>query len=225
MGAAIGAAAGHLLVDRKARQARDKHVMRLLVMTAGALHEVASSDGKMTLPEQEMLFATLSDFNGRSGGVFKPEEIARLVRDARTLDQGIIRLASELRPQPQMGCGVLVWFWQMAACDGPVVAQEIRCIERFVRASCIPEQEARFIASHFIAGEPTVSETHLRAACDVLGVTYSAGPDEIKRAYRVLSQKYHPDKHAALDPDIRALTAEKFTQIRQAYEILCNGTV
>ena len=29
-----------------------------------------------------------------------------------------------------------------------------------------------------------------------------------------------PDKHADLDPDIKALTAEKFAQIKRAYDVL-----
>ena len=50
---------------------------------------------------------------------------------------------------------------------------------------------------------------------DVLGVTKSAGKDELKKAYRKLAMKYHPDGN----PD-DAQAAEKFKELSEAYEIL-----
>lgn len=50
----------------------------------------------------------------------------------------------------------------------------------------------------------------------VLGVARSAGDDEIKRAYRNLSRKYHPDANVN-NPDA-ASAEEKFKEVQQAYE-------
>ncbi|WP_028273574.1 molecular chaperone DnaJ [Atopococcus tabaci] len=49
---------------------------------------------------------------------------------------------------------------------------------------------------------------------DLLGVSKSASTDEIKKAYRKLSKKYHPDINK--EPDAE----EKFKQITEAYEVL-----
>lgn len=51
---------------------------------------------------------------------------------------------------------------------------------------------------------------------NILGVDETASPDEIKKAYRLLSLKYHPDRNVGNSE----LTDEKFKQIGQAYEIL-----
>jgi DnaJ like chaperone protein len=47
-----------------------------------------------------------------------------------------------------------------------------------------------------------------------------AKPDEIKKAYRQLAAKYHPDRVAHLGPELVELTSEKFKQIKAAYEFL-----
>ena len=50
---------------------------------------------------------------------------------------------------------------------------------------------------------------------EVLGVSNSAGTDDIKKAYRKLARQYHPDVNKE-DPN----AAEKFKEIAEAYDIL-----
>jgi len=52
---------------------------------------------------------------------------------------------------------------------------------------------------------------------EILGLTKSASEDEIKKAYRKLAIKYHPDKN----PDDKA-AEEKFKEAAEAYEVLSN---
>ncbi|MGV8146676.1 MAG: molecular chaperone DnaJ [Alkaliphilus sp.] len=53
---------------------------------------------------------------------------------------------------------------------------------------------------------------------DVLGVNKSASNDEIKKAYRKLAMKYHPDKN----PDNKEAESQ-FKEISEAYEILSSS--
>jgi molecular chaperone DnaJ len=50
----------------------------------------------------------------------------------------------------------------------------------------------------------------------VLGVPSSASNDEIKKAYRELSRKYHPDSYA--NNPLSDLAEEKFKEVQEAYE-------
>ena len=53
---------------------------------------------------------------------------------------------------------------------------------------------------------------------EILGVSRSASQDEIKRAYRTLAKKYHPDRNPN-DPSAEA----KFKEVKQAYSILSDS--
>ena len=57
--------------------------------------------------------------------------------------------------------------------------------------------------------------TSTRDYYDVLGVKKTATPDEIKKAYRKLARKYHPDANPD-DPKAE----EKFKEVSSAYEVL-----
>lgn len=52
----------------------------------------------------------------------------------------------------------------------------------------------------------------------VLGVAYDATEDEIKKAYRALSRKYHPDANVG-KPNQKELE-EKFKEVQQAYSMI-----
>ena len=53
---------------------------------------------------------------------------------------------------------------------------------------------------------------------EVLGVSKTATDEELKKAYRKLAKKYHPDAN----PDDKAGAEAKFKEVNEAYETLSN---
>ena len=53
---------------------------------------------------------------------------------------------------------------------------------------------------------------------DVLGVPQNASDDEIKRVYRDLTRKYHPD--ANINNPLKDLAEERFKEVQEAYDII-----
>src|SRR3569833_2745079 len=52
----------------------------------------------------------------------------------------------------------------------------------------------------------------------VLGVSREASEEDIKKSYRKLAMKYHPDRN----PDDKG-AEEKFKEAKEAYEVLCDA--
>ena len=53
---------------------------------------------------------------------------------------------------------------------------------------------------------------------DVLGIPQSASDDEVKKAYRDLTRKYHPD--ANVNNPLADLAEEKFKEVQEAYDVI-----
>jgi len=58
----------------------------------------------------------------------------------------------------------------------------------------------------------------MRDPYEVLGVSQSASDDEIKKAYRELARKYHPDNYA--DNPLSDLAQEKMKEVNEAYDAI-----
>lgn len=68
---------------------------------------------------------------------------------------------------------------------------------------------------------PTVSKkTALKLSCEIFGVSESAGMDEIKKAYRTLVKKHHPDRFAMHSIEQQKIAQIRFIEIQNAYEIV-----
>ena len=56
---------------------------------------------------------------------------------------------------------------------------------------------------------------------EILGVSENASDDEIKKAYKELVKKYHPDKYQ--DNPLSDLAKEKLQEINEAYNMIMKG--
>ncbi|NMA36967.1 MAG: J domain-containing protein, partial [Papillibacter sp.] len=61
----------------------------------------------------------------------------------------------------------------------------------------------------------------MRDPYEVLGVSRNASEDEIKKAYRELARKYHPDNYK--DNPLSDLAQEKMKEINEAYDAITKG--
>ena len=60
------------------------------------------------------------------------------------------------------------------------------------------------------------------SAYKILEIEKTASSTEIKKAYRTMVKKYHPDKIRGQDPAMIRGAEEKFREVQKAYETLIN---
>ena len=70
---------------------------------------------------------------------------------------------------------------------------------------------------------PPRGDDRPRDPYEALGLAPGASPDEVRRAYRELAAKYHPDKVEHLGEEFRRLAERRFREINEAYEALNRG--
>ena len=64
---------------------------------------------------------------------------------------------------------------------------------------------------------PRYSATH-KDPYKVLGISKEATDDEVKKAYRRMAMKYHPDRVAGMSEEMQRNAAEQMKEINEAYE-------
>lgn len=67
------------------------------------------------------------------------------------------------------------------------------------------------------------SYSYAKDPYSVLGLTSSATDEEVKKAYRRLALKYHPDKMEGMSEEIKRNAEEQFRNINEAYETIKKG--
>ncbi len=98
----------------------------------------------------------------------------------------------------------------IAKADGIITPDEVETIEEISVRLGISSADLNSIKSMFI------EETGW--AYKVLEIENTATNDEIKKAYRQMAVKYHPDKVSYLGDEIRNAANEKFQKVNEAYE-------
>ncbi len=116
------------------------------------------------------------------------------------------RLRYEVRLQ------VVHFLFNIANADGNLAQQEVDMINKISGYLRIGQQDFDSIKAMFFKSSDE--------AYKILEVDKDATNDEIKKAYRKMAKKYHPDKLQHMDEAYQKGAQEKFNKVQEAYEKL-----
>jgi DnaJ like chaperone protein len=116
------------------------------------------------------------------------------------------RLRYEVRLQ------VVHFLFNIAKADGHVSDKEVSKIEQISRYFAINAQDFNSIKAMFFKSADQ--------AYKILEIDKDASDTDIKKAYRKMVKKYHPDKLQNMDEAYQKGATEKFNQVQEAYEQL-----
>ena len=100
----------------------------------------------------------------------------------------------------------------IAKADGLVTEDEVRQIYTIAGYLGISSRDFESIKAMFFSSSEN--------AYKILEIDKTATTDEIKKAYRKMAKKYHPDKVIHLGKEHQVGAEEKFRQVQEAYERL-----
>ena len=107
---------------------------------------------------------------------------------------------------------ILHFLFGVANADGVVSQTELNKVEQISAALGIRQSDMQSIKAMFIKD--------IDNAYTILEIISSATDDEVKKAYRTMAKKYHPDKLRSKDPALIKGAKEKFQKVQEAYEVI-----
>ena len=218
MGGPIGGLLGFLvgsMVDGSTDQTSDytsieQHTtpgafgVSLLVLIAA----VMKADGKVVKSELEYV----KQFFIRQFGRERSREALLMLKDFLKQDIPVRDVCSQIGKNMDYSSRLqlLHLLFNLSIADGRMHSAEIEILERIYGYLGVASSDYLSIKNMFI---PETDSSY-----KILEIEPSASNDELKKAYRRMAMKYHPDKVSHLGDDFRKSADEKFKKVNEAYE-------
>jgi len=106
---------------------------------------------------------------------------------------------------------ILHILFDLSASDGEIHPDEIRIIFTISGYLNINKNDYESIKAMFLGDT--------NSAYTILEITSNVSDQAVKKAYRKMAAKYHPDKVSHLGGDIGKIAEEKFKSVNDAYQI------
>ncbi|MBI3509290.1 MAG: TerB family tellurite resistance protein [Bacteroidetes bacterium] len=184
--------------------ARGDFAVSLLVLTAA----VMKSDGKVLKSELDFVKRFLVAQFGNE----QAQRLLPVLKDLLNRDIPVHEVCAQIRrymPEPQR-LQLLHYLFGISKADGEVHPKEISAISDIASSLGISNDDFLSVKSMYArdAGNDY----------SILEVDAEATDEEVKKAYRKMAVKYHPDKVADLGEEAQKNAKEQFQKVQEAYE-------
>lgn len=176
----------------------------LLILTASMMR----ADGKVKRAELDLVKQFLiSQF-----GPVKASELSLVLREILKQDYDLHAVCLQINRQMEYPSRLqLIHFlFHLSRVDGDVHPNEWQLIKQVGSWMGIAPAELTSLQAMFMEDQD--------APYRILEIGREASEEEIKKAYRRLAMRHHPDKVSHLGPDVQKAAEEKFRALNDAYE-------
>lgn len=212
LGGLIGGLVGHEATaespaGRAGAEGASAAVALVVLMAAVARADERASRGEVRY---------VKEFLTRAFGADNAADLMLVYKRALQKDLDLEAIAAQIRRSMtrEARVEVLHLLFGLAHADGPS-GDKIAAAREAGAGLGIAPDEVRAVEGIF--------RTDADRAYEILGASRSDSMDEIRRKYRELAMKYHPDRVAHLGEEFRLLAEEKFRAIREAFEAIEKG--
>ncbi|MBR4392387.1 MAG: TerB family tellurite resistance protein [Bacteroidales bacterium] len=181
----------------------------LLVLSAA----VMKADGSVKKSELDYV----KRFFLQNFGQERAENYIKMLREILDKDYNIYDVSRQVGQYMDYSSRLqlLHYLFGIAASDGNVSNLEMDVIHTISMYMGVSESDYLSIKAMFVR-EINATDN----AYKILGVDPSASDEEVKKAYREMAKKNHPDLVSNLGEDVRQAAEKKFQEINQAYETI-----
>lgn len=180
----------------------------ILVLTAC----VMKADGHVKKPELNVV----KQFLLKNYSEQEAKEVLKMLQGLLQQNIDHIRVAQQIRVNVNYSTRleILHFLLDLAHADGEYSSQEEYVIEQISSALGLSNADYRsLLALYGKKRDPNW-------AYQALEIDPAATNEEVKKAYRRMAMKYHPDKVASAGDDVKQRATEKFRAINEAYEYI-----
>jgi DnaJ like chaperone protein len=176
----------------------------LLVLSAA----VMKADGKVTRSELDYVKAFLNKQFGSENG----HQLLLMLREILKQDYKLADVSRQIGQYMDYPARLqlLHYLFGLSSADGHIHPGELAMISEISIHLGIRKPDLNSIRAMFVKD--------INHAYQVLEISPDADEEEIKKAYRRMAVKYHPDKVAHLGEDVKKAATEKFQMVQAAYE-------
>ncbi len=189
--------------------ARDNFVFSLLVLSAG----VIKADGKIMHSEMEYVRRFFRSTFGEMAAQQANDILLEIFKHPIDIDGCGRQIADNFDYATRLQ--LLHYLVGIAKADGHIDPTETATLRLIARAMLMDANEVDSLLG--------LGRNDLESAYKVLEISPDVSDEELKRAYKKLVLKHHPDRVATLGEDIRQNAEEKLKQINEAYERVCKA--
>lgn len=176
----------------------------LLILTAA----VMKADGSVKRSELDYVKRFLENNFGNSKTPQYVKMLGELLKQELNVQEVSSQIANFMDYESRMM--LVQYLFGIAQADGSSHPNEIDMIQTIANFMGISTKDFQSIKAMFVKDTGN--------AYKVLNVDENATNDEIKKAYRELAKKHHPDRVAHLGEEVKKSAEQKFTILNAAYE-------
>lgn len=171
---------------------------------------VIKADGKVLKSEINFVKPFLLNTFGEQGA----KQALLLLKELLQKDIDHVAVAQQIRQHVNYSTRLelIRLLFEIANSDGEIAQQELLVIEQIAINMSVQNADYQSMLALY------QRHKDVNWAYTALEISPSATDDEVKKAYRRMAMKFHPDKVANAGEEIRKQATEKFRGINEAYE-------
>ena len=192
---------------RRSAPANDFQIVLLILMAA-----VVKADGKVQKAELSVVKRFLVQNYGEDAAREAWQILNQLLKQNINVADVAMQCAANLNYSTRLQ--LINMLFSIASGDGEVNNAEVNVIRNISHYMRVADADLASISAMFI------KQSNPDWAYQVLELSPNCSDDEIKKAYRRMAMKYHPDKVNSLGEEVRQNATEKFRKVKEAYDYL-----